>query len=183
MGWTLQPMLTAWYIGDHKDDDFWSRVGYFVIRLGQTAEKHGYCTHVEAIQAGPWWNCSIIGASRRDGAMVRQKTVELNPAHWRILDVPAWDLHDFNQCAIPLLGAPYSDFGAAASASMLARVAATVLRIDIAKLGQWCSRFLAQCNGVNGAEDFSVSELMALALSLHGTKDVTASYFSTPRGK
>lgn len=181
MGWTLPPMLTAWYIGDHKDDDFWSRVGYFVIRFGQTAEKHGYCTHVEAIQAGPWWNCSIIGASRRDGKKVRQKTVDLTPENWRILDVPAWDLAEFNKRAIPLLGAPYSDFGAAASASMLVRILASVLRINIESLGQWCSRFVAQGNAVDGAEDMSVSELMALALALYGTRDVTTEYFSAQR--
>lgn len=174
-------MLTAWYIGDHKDDDFWSRVGYFVIRFGQTAEKHGYATHVEAIQVGPWWNASIIGASRRDGRQVRQKTVRLNPKNWRILDVPAWDLAQFNKRAIPLLGTPYSDFGAAASASMAVRAIATILRVDIAKLGQWCSRFIAQGNDVDGAEDMSVSELMALALALFGTRDVTEAYFSTPK--
>jgi hypothetical protein len=109
-------MLTAWYIGDHKDDGFMARLGYAIIRFGQTAEKYGYMTHCEVIQAGPWWNCSIIGASRRDGAEVRQKLVELNPGHWRILDVPAWDLQDFNKRAIPLLGTPYSNLGAAASA-------------------------------------------------------------------
>lgn len=176
-------MLTAWYIGDHSDDDFWSRVGYFIIRLGQSAEKFGYCTHVEAIQGGPWWNCSIIGASRRDGKQVRQKTVDLRPGNWRILDVPAWDLAEFNKRAIPLLGTPYSDFGAAASASMFVRIIAFALRIDIAKLNQWCSRFIGQSNAVEGAEDMSVSELMALALALYGTRDVTGTYFSTPRGK
>lgn len=158
-----------------------ARLGYAVIRFGQTAEKHGYCTHVEAIQDGPWWNCSIIGASRRDGAQVRQKTVELNPKHWRILDVPAWDLAEFTERAIPLLGAKYSDFGAAASASLLVRLLALVLRIDIAKLGQWCSRFIAQGNDVEGAEDMSVSELMALAHAMYGTRDVTAQYFSAER--
>jgi hypothetical protein len=172
-------MLTAWYIGDHKDDDLWSRVGYFVIRLGQTAEKFGYATHVEAIQAGPWWNCSIIGASRRDGKQVRQKTVRLTPGNWRILSVPAWDLADFNSQAMPLLGTPYSDFGAAASASMFVRVVAWALRIDIAKQGQWCSRFVAQGAGVHGAEDLSVSELMSHAMSLYGTVDVTTEYFGS----
>lgn len=174
-------MLTLWYIGDHRDDGFWPRVGYFVIRLGQTAERFGYATHCEAVQGGPWWACCIVGASRRDGAQVRQKTVALNPAHWRVLDVPLWDLQAFVQRATPLLGTRYSDFGAAASASMLARIAASVLRIDIASLGQWCSRFLADGNGVQGAEDFSVSELMALAWSLPGTRDVTVEFFSTPQ--
>jgi hypothetical protein len=173
-------MLAAFYIGDHKDDDFWSRVGYFLIRLGQSAEKYGYATHCEAIQGGPWWNCSIIGASRRDGKQVRQKTVRLTPGNWRILSVPAWDLADFNARAMPLLGTPYSDFGAAASASMLVRVIAWALQIDIASLSQWCSRFLGQGAGVYGAEDLSVSELMAHAVNLYGTVDVTDAYFSTP---
>ena len=175
-------MLTTWYIGDHSEDDAWSRVGYFVIRFGQSAERFGYATHCEAVQCGPWFNCSLLGASRRDGKQVRKKTVRLTPGNWRVLDVPLWDLADFNRRAMPLLGTPYSDFGAAASASLFVRFVALVLRIDIVALDQWCSRFLAQCNGVNGAEDFSVSELMALALSLHGTKDVTASYFSTSVG-
>lgn len=176
-------MLTAWYIGDHKDDDFWSRVGYFIIRLGQTAEKFGYATHCEGIQGGPWWNCSIIGASRRDGQKVRQKTVELTPGNWRILDVPAWDLAEFNKRAIPILKAEasYSDLGAAASASLFVRLVTKALRIDIAKLGQWCSRFLGDGNAVLGAEDMSVSELMALAWALDGTEDVTAAYFSTKK--
>lgn len=175
-------MLTAWYIGDHRDDDLLARLGYWLIRFGQTAEKFGYATHCEAITDGPWWNCTIWGASRRDGKKVRCKFVELNPKHWRILDVPVWDEEDFAGRAAVMRGLPYSDFGAAASASMFVRILATLFGIEIASLGQWCSRFMAQANDVQGAEDFSVSELMALAWSLPGTKDVTAEYFSTPRG-
>ena len=174
-------MLTAWYIGDHSEDDWLARLGYRVIRFGQTAEKFGYSTHVEAIQGGPWWNCSIIGASRRDGKQVRQKTIGLKPGNWRVFDVPAWDLQEFNKRAIPLLKTPYSDFGAAASASMFVRLVAFVLRIDIAKLNQWCSRFVGDGAGVGGAEDMSVSELMALASAMYGTRDVTEEYFSTPK--
>lgn len=173
-------MLTIWYIGDHSEDDAWSRMGYFVIRFGQSAERFGYATHCEAVQCGPWFNCSLLGASRRDGKQVRQKTVRLTPGNWRVLDVPLWDLADFNRRAMPLLGTPYSDFGAAASASLFVRFVALVLRIDIVALDQWCSRFLAQGAGVEGAEDFSVSELMALAMALPGTRDVTEDYFSTP---
>lgn len=174
-------MLTAWYIGDHKDDDWLSRLGYWIIRFGQTAEKFGYSTHCEGIESGPWWNCTIWGASRRDGAKVRQKTTELTPGNWRILDVPLWDIEQFKERAVTLRGVPYSDFGAAASASMLVRVVAALCRIDLASLNQWCSRFLLQANDVDGAEDFSVSEAMALAWSLPGTRDVTAEFFSTKK--
>lgn len=173
-------MLAAFYIGDHKDDGLLARVGYFVIRIGQILEKFGRATHCEAIQDGPWWNCSIIGASRRDGKQVRQKTVRLTPGNWRILSVPAWDLADFNTRAMPLLGTPYSDLGAAASASLLVRFVAWTLRIDVSKKGQWCSRFLGDGGGMHGAEDLSVSELMGHLMNLYGTVDVTDSYFSTP---
>ncbi len=172
-------MLTAWYIGDHSEDDFLARLGYRLIRFGQTAEKYGYATHCEAIIGGEWHNCQIVGASRRDGKQVRAKTVRMTPGNWRILSVPAWDLAEFNARALPLLGTPYSDFGAAASASLLVRAIAWALRIDIASLDQWCSRFLGQGAGVYGAEDLSVSELMAHAVNLYGTVDVTEQFFAT----
>ena len=175
-------MLTAWYIGDHSEDDWLSRLGYRVIRIGQTAERFGYATHCEGITEGTWDNCTIWGASRRDGKKVRSKSTALTPGNWRILDVPAWDVEQFKARAVTLRGIKYSDFGAAASASMAVRLVASVLRIDIAGLGQWCSRFLAQANDIEGAEDMSVSELMALAMALYGTRDVTGEFFATKQG-
>lgn len=174
-------MLTAWYIGDHSKDGFMARLGYALIRLGQIGQKYGRATHCEGIVVGPWWSCTIAGASRRDGAQVRFKTVDLTPGHWVILDVPQWDVVAFTAEAEKLAGTPYSDIGAASSASMLVGAFVRMAGVRVAELGQWCSRFLPQCNKVQGAEDMSVSEAMTLALALPGTRDVTADFFSTPK--
>jgi hypothetical protein len=171
-------MLTAFYIGNHKDDGWLARVGYVLIRAGQWLQRFGRATHCEAILQGPWWAAEIAGASRRDGAQVRVKTVALTPGNWLILDVPAWDLAEFRARLQPLLGAPYSDLGAAASASVAVGFLVWLLGKDIAGLGQWCSRTLLQCAGVEGAEDASVAEAMTIALALPGTRDVTDEYFS-----
>ena len=171
-------MLTAWYIGDHSKDGFMARLGYALIRLGQIGQKYGKATHCEGIVMGPWWHCTIAGASRRDGAQVRFKTVELTPGHWVILDVPQWDVVAFTAEAEKLAGTRYSDIGAASSASMLVGLIVRLAGVQVAELGQWCSRFILDCNKVQGAEDMSVSEAMTLALALPGTRDVTSEFFS-----
>lgn len=176
-------MRTAWYIGDHKKDTLLARVGYWLIRFGQVRQRFGGHTHVEAIISGPWWNATIIGATRRkeDGACVRIKTTGLTPGNWLILDVPAWDHAEFMKRAKPLLGTPYSDVGAAASASMFVGFILWCAGVVIENLDQWCSRFILQSAGVEGAEDFNVAEAFTLAKSLPGSVDVTAEYFAASK--
>jgi hypothetical protein len=170
-------MLTAWYIGDNKKDDFLVRLGRWFIRLGQSSELYGNVTHCEAILSGHHKLARIASASLRDGG-VRIKATDLNPEHWRVLSVPAWSRVKCEAWFAKNDGRDYSVIGAMSSASMLVRVALRVLRIEPSSLGEWCSRALALSVGVRGAEDMSVSELMAHAMSLEGTEDVTARFFS-----
>lgn len=175
-------MLTLWYVGDHKDDGLLARVGYALIRLGQVGQKYGRATHCEALIEGDWWAATIAGASLRDGAQVRVKPgVALNPAHWVVLDVPLWDGPAAARWFDAHQGTPYSMLGAAASASMAVGLLVLLLRRPVATLGQWCSRALGDAAAVDGAEDMSVSELMAVALALPGTRDVTADFFGRAR--
>lgn len=173
-------MIVAWYVGNHKGD-LLGMIGYWLIRLGQWRQVFGKVTHCEAVLAGHWYSAVICGASRRDGKRVRAKVTELNPAHWRILEIPLWSQPEWERQARPLLGTPYSDAGAISSASPMLSLLLGPFVGPIARLGQWCSRFILQGAGVVGAEDMSVSEAMTYAVNLPGTVDITAEFFSTPR--
>jgi hypothetical protein len=168
-------MITAWYKGDHKKDGILARIGYWAIRFGQANQRFGGYTHCEAVftQNG---RVTIASASLRDGG-VRIKETMLNPDHWDILDVPAWE----EMLAIPWFatkaGTPYSVIGAMSSASLLVNLVLRLFKVTPTDLGQWCSRTLGEAAGVEGAEDMSVSELFALASNLPGTKDITESFF------
>lgn len=107
-------MLIAHYIGDHAGDDLATRAGWYLTRLAQKG-PYGHVTHCEAIHAQHAdGSVSIASASLRDGG-VRSKRVTLNPAHWLIVDVPAWDV----QLSLDLLdntgGAKYDLRGALAT--------------------------------------------------------------------
>jgi hypothetical protein len=171
-------MLTAWYIGDHKEDGQAARLGVLAIRFGQIGQKWGRVTHCEAILMGPWHCATIASASLRDGG-VRIKTTDLNPAHWIILDVPVWDVVSVAAWFERRAGTPYSTIGAMSSASMLIGAVLKLCGVVVSALDMWCSRALGDAAGVGGAEDMSVSELMALAMALPGTRDVTPEYFDT----
>jgi hypothetical protein len=80
----------ALYIGEHKKDSLFGRIGWALIRYTQTgAYKH--VTHVEAIhEEYPDGTVSIASASLRDGG-VRRKRVKLDSKNWLIVSVRRWD--------------------------------------------------------------------------------------------
>lgn len=173
-------MIVAWYIGNHKGD-LLGMLGYWLIRLGQVRQHFGKVTHCEAVLAGHWYSAVICGASRRDGKRVRAKVTELNPKHWRVLDIPLWSQSEWEARVQPLLGAPYSDIGAVSSASPFWSLIFGLFAGSIADLGQWCSRLVLQGADVIGAEDMSVSEAMIYVINLPGTRDITSEFFATPK--
>lgn len=84
-------MKAAFYIGDHAKDDALTRIGWAATRIVQKG-IYRRVTHVEAIlEEHEDGSVTIGSASLRDGG-VRTKTVKLDPAHWIIIDVPAWDV-------------------------------------------------------------------------------------------
>lgn len=172
-------MLTAWYIGKSKNEGWKSRLWDALIRLGQINERFEHATHCEAVMSGHWAMATIAGASLRDDG-VRFKTTNLNPDHWIILSVPAWSRVRSEAWFTANKGQPYSALGAASSASLLVRFVLKLFKVRPSSLGEWCSRALGLSVGVGGAEDMSVSELMALAMALPGTKDVTSQFFGLP---
>ena len=174
-------MKTLWYIGDHKRDGFAARLGYVLIRLGQIGQKFGHVTHCEALLMGTATEATIASASLHDGG-VRIKTTDLTPGHWTVLDVPAWDVVGAAAWFDANAGRPYSTSGAASSASPFVGLVFRLLGVKPGELGEWCSRALASSAGVGGAEDMSVSELMALAWALPGTRDVTEDFFKGATG-
>lgn len=91
-------MKVALFVGDHAADGWLARLGWYVTRRVQKG-PYAEVTHCEAIHAEhDDGSVTIASASLRDGG-VRGKRVRLNPAHWRIVDVPAWDA----QASIALL--------------------------------------------------------------------------------
>lgn len=84
-------MKIAFYIGDHAGDTLLTRAGWRITRLVQKGPL-GEATHVEAIHAvHDDGTVTIASASIRDKG-VRAKRVRLDPTHWRIVDVPSWDV-------------------------------------------------------------------------------------------
>ena len=174
-------MLVIGYIGDHKKDGLMARIGWGLIRLGQTGQHFGKVTHTEAVLMGPWYHCTIASATVRDGSQVRIKTTDLNPGHWIVLNVPAWDVVQSAKWFEKHAGTPYSKLGAASSASMLAAILIRMAGVQVTKLGQWCSRCIPESQDVKGAADMSPSELFALAWALPGTTEVTDKFFAASK--
>jgi hypothetical protein len=111
-------MLTAHYIGTHRNDTLSVRTGWAVTRLVQRG-AYKRCTHSEAIhELHADGSVTIASSSARDGG-VRPKRTRLTAGNWLILDVPAWDV----QRSIALLaqteGAPYDMLGAISTALLI----------------------------------------------------------------
>lgn len=174
-------MIVLGYIGNHRKDGFMARLGWGLIRLGQSKHRFGKVTHTEAVLCGQWWNCTIASATARDDATIRIKTTELNPEHWIVLDVPLWDREKSETWFKANVGTPYSKLGAAASASMLVAMVLDIAKVDVLTLGSWCSRAVPESVGVQGAEDLSPSEVFTLAWALPGTVDITVQFFGVAR--
>ena len=107
-------MKTAHYIGSHAGDKLAVRAGAWLTRKVQKG-PYGIVTHVEAIHAEHAdGSVTIASASLRDGG-VRSKRVLLNPAHWMIVDVPAWDVKRSVELLVRTEGMPYDWRGALAT--------------------------------------------------------------------
>ena len=157
-------MKVAFYIGDHRDDDWAARAGWYVTQLVQKG-PYGCVTHVEAIHAEHSDGTVTIASSSLRDKGVRAKRVRLNPAHWRIVDVPSWDV----ALSIALLeqteGMLYDLRGAIATAFLGAQ--------DNDRY--FCNEWVAEPFVVASAT-FGPHQLCAIALSL-GTEE-TSSFFA-----
>ena len=156
-------MKLAFYIGDHAGDTWTVRAG---ARITRRVQKGPYAvfTHVEAIHEEHVNGTVVIAsASLRDGG-VRSKRVRLNPLHWRIVDVPAWDVAQSIDLLETTRGALYDLQGAIATAFLGHEDSA-----------RWfCNEWVAHpylCSAAN----FGPHQLGAIALTLG--KEVTKEFF------
>lgn len=87
-------MLIAHYVGDHRQDDLWTRLGWAAVRLAQKG-KFDRVTHTEAVLDVRGNGAFTIGSAtlrHEDGRNgVRVKHAVLQPGHWILVDVPAFD--------------------------------------------------------------------------------------------
>lgn len=84
-------MKIVHYIGNHAADTYAVRLGWWLTRRAQKG-PFSEITHVEAIhEEHTDGSVTIASASLRDGG-VRPKITRLNPLHWRVVDVPLWEL-------------------------------------------------------------------------------------------
>lgn len=113
----------ALYIGDHKEDSWDVRLGWFMTRLVQWVSlilrfkptTYAKVTHTECILAEhPDGSVDIASASIRDGFCVRtKKNVFLVPGNWIIRDKPEWDVERARDWFIEHDGELYDWRGAA----------------------------------------------------------------------
>jgi len=108
-------MKVALYTGNHNTDSLSVRAGWWITRKVQKG-PFANTTHVEAIHdEHSDGSVTIASSSIRDGG-VRSKDTVLNPLHWKIVEVLAWNV----QKSIDLLsctqGFKYDVRGAIATA-------------------------------------------------------------------
>ena len=107
-------MKVALYSGNHAGDALSVRAGWWLTRKAQKG-PYAMVTHVEAVHAEhPDGSVTIASASIRDEG-VRAKRVILNPLHWWIADVPAWDTARSIALLDETRGEPYDWRGALAT--------------------------------------------------------------------
>lgn len=107
-------MLIAHYIGNHAADGLAARAGWAITRYTQ-AGPYGMVTHCEAIHEElDNGEVLIASASLRDDG-VRAKRVRMNPAHWTIVDCPAWDVGKSVDLMLKTAGKGYDLRGALAT--------------------------------------------------------------------
>lgn len=159
-------MEIAFYIGDHKGDAPHVRLGWWATRLVQKG-KYKQVTHVEAVLSEHVDGSVTIGSSSlRDGG-VRIKTCKLNPAHWLIADVPAWDAVRANRWFSAHLSEKYDWRGAFASCMPFSW--------DIN--GHWfCNGAVGASAGLQDSEKFGPAQFAAICYSFG--RDVTEEFFS-----
>lgn len=105
-------MIVLGYIGNHKKDDIFVRLGWFITRLVQTG-KFKRVTHTECVHAGNNYKlCTIASSSARDHGVRTKENIALTKGNWIALDVPQWSIEPsqawfkaFDGCAYDWLGA------------------------------------------------------------------------------
>lgn len=159
-------MKIACYIGAHAKDDLLTRIGWAVTRFVQKGSFRRV-THVEAIlEEHPDGKVTIGSASLRDEG-VRVKTAQLDPMHWIIIDVPAWDVAKSQLWFAEHAGEAYDWRGA-----FVTWLPATWDRED-----QWfCNEAVGASVGVVDPDIHGPSQFASMALSFG--RDVTKEFFS-----
>ena len=108
-------MKVAHFIGTHANDDWATRAGWYLTRITQRG-PFGMVTHSEAIHAEHSdGSVTIASASLRDGGVRAKERVMLNPAHWLIADMRAWDVERSIELLARTKGQPYDLRGALAT--------------------------------------------------------------------
>lgn len=158
-------MLVALYVGDHRADGFRDRLGWWLTRQVQRGEFRRV-THVEAILAErPDGRHLIASSSLRDGG-VRIKAATLDPAHWLIADVPAWDADAAREWFAQHIGEPYDWRGALA----------TVLPGKNASRRWFCNEAVGAAVGLRSPAAFGPAQFAAICFTFG--RDVTAEFFT-----
>ena len=159
------------FIGQHNKDDITARLGWALVRLAQIGARFRRTTHVEALLHGPWYAATIASSSLRDGGVRVKRDVRLNPAHWMVVDVPAWDVNRAIDWFDIHAGAPYDWRGA---------VATVFWFLPDSKRSWFCNEAIAAPHGLIDAHRQTPAEFIAHCMSLPGSRDVTTEFFSTP---
>jgi len=108
-------MKVALYTSNHIADSLSVRAGWWITRKVQKG-PFSSTTHIEAIhKEHSDGTVTIASSSLRDGG-VRSKEILLNPLHWRIIDVPMWDVEKSIKLLSHTKGAKYDFRGAIATA-------------------------------------------------------------------
>jgi hypothetical protein len=107
-------MKVALYVGDHKGDSLFVRLGWFLTRLTQRGAYRNV-THSEAIlDDHPDGTTTIGSSSLREGG-VRMKRCTLNRDNWMVVNVPTWSAEKAKQWFIEHEGVKYDSRGALAT--------------------------------------------------------------------
>lgn len=162
-------MKVAHYVGAHKGDTLWARLGWAAVRAVQRGE-YRRVTHVESIlEEHDDGTVTIASSSLRDGG-VRSKRVRLHQGHWLIADVPLWGVDK----AVAFFGAtdglPYDLFGAVA----------TVLPTRQTGTSYFCSEWVA-APFIRSPHTFGPAQLAAITMSIG--RDVTREFFARTSDK
>lgn len=160
-------MIILGYIGKHRKDDIAARAGWALVRLAQVRATYRRVTHVEAVLAGTAAACTIASASLRDKG-VRIKTTDMTAGSWIAIDVPGWSSVATAEWFAEHSGERYDWRGALAS----------VLWFLPHKAAQWfCNESIGAAVGLVDPHRLTPAAFMALAMSLPGSRDVTAEFF------
>lgn len=166
-------MKVALYIGDHTKDTPGVRLGWWLTRMVQKGEFSNV-THVEAILAEHEDGSVTIGSATlrkeppKNKSGVRTKKTHLTKGHWRIVDMPMWDVVEARQWFVDHDEEEYDDRGAFASC----------MPFSWAQFGKWfCNAAVGASGKQKSAKHFGPSLFAAMCFTF-GT-EVTDEFFSS----